>query len=272
MVLIFTFKYANISLWNVPLTATFYKGEIMIKKITLTLAMLVCITTTAMAQKTIVFAVDATWPPMEFMDSDKQLVGYSIDYMTAAAKAAGFTPVFKNVAWDGIFAGLATGKYDAICSSVSITEKRKKSMDFSTPYFKVRQALIVAKDSKVKSLADLKGQKVGGQIGTTGYFAIKAADGVVAKSYDEVGLAMEDLKVGRITAVVCDDPVAANYAMEQYKDSLKIAATIETGEVEYYGIAVKKGNKEVLELVSKGIESVSKTSYVQELQQKWIGQ
>lgn len=244
----------------------------MFKKFVLTLAMLICVSTSAMAQKTIVFAVDATWPPMEFLNSDKQIVGYSIDYMTAAAKAAGFTPVFKNVAWDGIFAGLATGKYDAVCSSVSITEKRKKSMDFSTPYFKVRQALIVPKDSTVKSLADLKGQKVGGQIGTTGYFAIKGADGVIPKSYDEVGLAMEDLKVGRIAAVVCDDPVAANYAMAQYKDSLKIATTIETGEVEYYGIAIKKGNTEILELVNKGIEAVSKTPYVKELQQKWIGQ
>jgi len=244
----------------------------MFKKFVLTLAMLLCVTGSAMAEKTIVFAVDATWPPMEFMNSDKEIVGYSIDYMTAAAKAAGFTPVFKNVAWDGIFAGLATGKYDAVCSSVSITEKRQKAMGFSIPYFKVRQALIVAKDSNVKSLADLKGQKVGGQIGTTGYFAIKAAEGVEAKSYDEVGLAMEDLKVGRIAAVVCDDPVAANYAMDQYKDSLKIATTIETGEVEYYGIAVKKGNQEVLDLVNKGIEAVSKTPYVQELQQKWIGQ
>ncbi len=244
----------------------------MLKKMILTLAMLLCVTSSAMAEKTIVFAVDATWPPMEFIDSDKQIVGYSIDYMTAAAKAAGFTPVFKNVAWDGIFAGLAAGKYDAVCSSVSITDDRKKVMDFSTPYFKVRQALIVAKDSHVKSLADLKGQKVGGQIGTTGYFAIKGAEGVEAKSYDEVGLAMEDLNVGRLAAVVCDDPVAANYAMDQYKETLKIASVIETGEVEYYGIAVKKGNAEVLDLVNKGIESVSKSGYVQELQQKWIGQ
>ncbi|MBU0961042.1 MAG: basic amino acid ABC transporter substrate-binding protein [Proteobacteria bacterium] len=244
----------------------------MFKKILLTLAMLLSVSSSAMAEKTIVFAVDATWPPMEFVDSDKQLVGYSIDYMTAAAKAAGFTAVFKNVAWDGIFAGLAAGKYDAVCSSVSITEKRQKAMDFSIPYFMVRQALIVPIDSNVKSLADLKGQKVGGQIGTTGYFAIKGAEGLEPKSYDEVGLAMEDLSVGRIAAVVCDDPVAANYAMDQYKGTLKIATVIETGEVEHYGIAVQKGNTEILDLINKGIESVSKTDYVKEMQQKWIGQ
>ncbi|MEN8190961.1 MAG: basic amino acid ABC transporter substrate-binding protein [Thermodesulfobacteriota bacterium] len=244
----------------------------MIKKLILTILLLLAFSGQCLAEKKIVFAVDATWPPMEFLDHDKKLVGFSTDYMTAAAKAAGFTAVFKNVAWDGIFAGLASGKYDAICSSVSITDKRKKAMDFSTPYFKVRQALIVPKASTAKSLEDLKGQKVGGQIGTTGYFAIKAVKGVKPKSYDEVGLAMEDLNVGRIAAVVCDDPVAANYAMDKYKDTLKIAAVIESGDVEYYGIAIKKGNKEVLDLVNKGIEAVKKSGYDKELNKKWIGQ
>ncbi len=242
------------------------------KKIVMMLLLIATMVNNVWAQKEIVFAVDATWPPMEFVDAEKNIIGYSIEYMKAAGEAAGFKPVFKNVAWDGIFAGLATGKYDAVCSSVSITEERKKAMDFSAPYFKVRQALIVSKKSQVKSLAELKGQKVGGQIGTTGYFAIKAADGVEAKSYDEVGLAIEDLNVGRLAAVVCDDPVAANYALNQYKDTLKIAAIIETGTVESYGIAVNKGNQETLELVNKGIAAVIASGKDKELQQKWIGQ
>ncbi|MCG2743261.1 MAG: basic amino acid ABC transporter substrate-binding protein [Desulfobacteraceae bacterium] len=242
------------------------------KKIVMMLLVIASMVNSAWAQKEVVFAVDATWPPMEFVDAEKNIIGYSIDYMKAAGEAAGFKPVFKNVAWDGIFAGLATGKYDAVCSSVSITDERKKAMDFSAPYFKVRQALIVSKKSQVKSLAELKGQKVGGQIGTTGYFAIKAADGVEAKSYDEVGLAIEDLNVGRLAAVVCDDPVAANYALNQYKDTLKIAAIIETGAVESYGIAVNKGNQETLDLVNKGIAAVIASGKDKELQQKWIGQ
>lgn len=244
----------------------------MLKKLAMLMAVVLCFANTVWAQKEIVFASDATWPPMEFVDDQKQIVGYSIDFIKAAGEAAGFTPVFKNTAWDGIFSGLAAGKYDAICSSVSITDERKKSMDFSTPYFKVRQALIVPKNSAVKTLPELKGQKVGGQIGTTGYFAIKAAEGVEAKSYDEVGLAMEDLNVGRIAAVVCDDPVAAQYAMNQYKDTLKIAAIIETGAVEFYGIAVNKGNKESLDLINKGIEAVIASGKDKELQKKWIGQ
>ena len=244
----------------------------MLKKVLLTLLTLSLLSGVAWAEKTIVFAVDATWPPMEFVNADKQIVGYSIDFLKAAGKEAGFTPVFKNTAWDGIFAGLAAGKYDAISSSVSITEERKKAMDFSKPYFVVHQALIVRKDSPAKSLADMKGKKVGAQIGTTGYFAIKAAEGVIPKSYDEIGLAMEDLNVGRIDGVVCDDPVAANYAMIKYKDSLKIASTIKTDKAEYYGFPVRKGDTKTLELINRGIDAVQAKGIDKELKKKWIGQ
>lgn len=224
--------------------------------------------------KKIIFATDATWPPMEFVDASKNVVGYTIDYITAVGKEAGFTPVFKNVAWDGIFAGLGAGKYDAISSSVSITEKRKKVMDFSVPYFRVRQALVVRNDSKARSLEDMIGKKVGTQISTTGTFAVKRIEGIVSKTYDEIGLAFEDLFNGRISGVVCDDPVAAQYALvtEKYKTTLKIAAVIETAEVEYYGIAVKKGNKEILDLVNKGIEAVKAKGLDKKILKKWIGQ
>lgn len=242
-------------------------------KVVIFLLVLLSLASVGLAKKrTIVFAVDATWPPMEFVNEHKQIVGYSIDYMTAAAKEAGFIPVFKNVAWDGIFAGLAGGNYDAICSSVSITEERKKTMDFSIPYYKVRQALVVPVTSQAKSLEDLKGKKVGAQIGTTGYFAIKKVKSVVAKSYDEIGLAMQDLINGNLDGVVCDDPVAANYARQKqgFKDKLKIASIIETGDVEYYGIAVKKGNKEVLDLINKGIKAVKEKGIEAKLIKKWI--
>jgi len=245
----------------------------MVKRIMLVLllAMLV-VPSSALAEKTIVFAVDATWPPMEFVNQDKEMVGYSIDYMTAAGKLAGFNPVFKNVAWDGIFAGLAGGNYDAICSSVSITEERKKAMDFSVPYYKVRQALVVPQESSAKTIQDLKGKRVGAQIGTTGYFAIQKVDGVQPKSYDEIGLAMQDLMNDNIAGVVCDDPVAANYAKQKegFKDELTIASTLKTGEAEYYGIAVQKGDKEILKLINKGIRKVKAKDLNKEFQKKWI--
>ena len=243
----------------------------MFKRFLMLMACCLIFSQTALA-RTIVFAVDATWPPMEFVNENKDIVGYSIDYMRAVAKEAGFTPVFKNTAWDGIFAGLAGGNYDAICSSVSITPERKKAMDFSEPYFKVNQGLVVPKESKARSLEDLKGKVVGAQIGTTGYFAIKKVPGVIAKSYDEIGLAMQDLLNGRIDGVVCDDPVAAQYALREpkFSEKLKIGAIIESGD-EYYGIAVNKGNKEVLDLINKGIRAVKAKGIEEQIKKKWFG-
>ena len=237
------------------------------------LALVLMISAPAMAQKKITIAADATWPPMEFIDANKQLVGYSIDYMNAAAEAGGYEATLINAAWDGIFAGLINKQYDAICSSVTITEERKKTMDFSIPYFTVRQAVIVPKDSPVKSLEDLKGKRAGSQISTTGTFAINRAGGIQSVPYDEVGLAVEDLSVGRLDAVVCDDAVAANFIMEneRYKEKLKIGAVLSNPEdEEYYGVAVRKGDTELLEMINKGIRGVKDSGKEQELIKKWI--
>ncbi len=221
--------------------------------------------------RTVVVAQDATWPPMEFLNEQKEIIGFDTDFMRAVAKEAGFDVAFKNVAWDGIFAGLEAGHYDAVCSSVTITEQRKKAMDFAIPYFKVSQALVVSKSVDAKGLDEMKGRTLGAQIGTTGYFSIKKAGGVNARSYDEIGLAMEDLVNGRIDGVVCDDPVAAQFALhrKEYAEKLKIAAVLETGD-EFYGVAVKKGNKELLDLLNVGVKAVLEKGIDKEIRAKWI--
>jgi len=222
------------------------------------------------AEKVITVATDATWPPMEMVDGNKNIVGFDIDYVNAVAKEAGFKVKFQNTAWDGIFAGIALGKYDAIASSVTITDERKKTMDFSAPYINAGQILIVPKTSSAVVLSDLKGKKVGAQIGTTGAFEVKKTEGAELKSYDEIGLAFEDMASGRIDAVVCDTPVAADYALQraEYKDSFKIVG--EPFTEEYYGIVVKKGNTELLDLINKGIKAVQAKGIDKKLEAKWL--
>jgi len=159
-----------------------------------------------------VVATDATWPPMEYIDENKNIVGFDIDLVNEIAKAGGFEVEFKNTAWDGIFAGLATGNYQVIASSVTITEERKATMDFSEPYVNAGQVLVVRKETTgVNSLADMIGKKAGAQIGTTGAIEISKVAGVELKTYDEIGLAFEDLVNGNIDGVVADSPIAANF-------------------------------------------------------------
>jgi len=245
----------------------------MLKKLLLTvMALLMTASSVWAAEKVINFAADCTWPPMEFLDANKQITGFAPELLAAMGKAAGFKAVVKNTAWDGIFAGLAAGKYESVSSSVSITDERKKSMDFSEPYYEVKQAVMVPKASAAKTVADFKGKKIGAQIGTTGMFAAKKIQGAEAKSYDEVGLAIEDLANGRIDAVACDDPVAAQYALQkqEYKDKLKIAFIIPTDEKEYYGWPVKKGDKETLALINKGLAAIKASGEYDKIKAKWF--
>ncbi len=221
--------------------------------------------------KTITIASDATWPPMEFVNENKELVGFDIDLMKAAAEAGGYKVEIQNTAWDGIFAGLANGAYDAVCSSVTITEDRKKTMDFSNPYVNAGQVLVVAIDNNdVKVITDLVGKEAGAQIGTTGAIEIENTKGVILKTYDEIGLAIADLANGRITSVVADGPIAADFVLQndEYKDSLKIVGDPFTEE--YYGVAVKKGNSEVLALINDGLKKVEESGKAEELKDKWL--
>ncbi len=219
----------------------------------------------------IVVASDATWPPMEYINESKEIVGFDVDLMKAVAEAGGFDVEIKNTAWDGIFAGLANGAYDAVISSVTITEERKATMDFSKPYINAGQVLIVhASDDSATTLAQMAGKKVGAQIGTTGAFEIEKIAGVELKTYDELGLAIEDLANGRISGVVADTPIAADFALQNpnYKGKLKIVGKPFTEE--FYGIAVKKGNTKILDAINLGLEKVLNSSKAEELQDKWL--
>jgi len=191
--------------------------------------------------------------------------------MRAIANAGGFSVEFKNTAWDGIFAGLAAGKYDAIISSVTITEERKKEMDFSKPYINAGQILVVQNSMKgVTKLSEMTGKTVGAQIGTTGSFEIEKVSGVTLKTYDEIGLAFEDLVNGRIQGVVADTPVAADFALQSdtYKGKLKIVG--EPFTEEYYGVCVRKGNTQVLDAINAGLDKVMGTSTYKKIEEQWL--
>ncbi len=248
----------------------------MLKTLFLSLMLLVGMGTIAQAAAPVKFVVahDATWPPMEYMDKNRQIVGYSVDYIDAVAKEAGFAVEHKSVVWDGIFAGLAAKKYDIISSSVTITAERAKTMDFSEPYYEVRQALVVPKDTNVTKIEDMKGKALGSQIGTTGYMATRNVPGVKAKSYDEIGMAMAALGAGRIDGVVCDDSTAKNFILdnEEYAKTMKLALILPAENPEYYGFAVEKGNTKTLELLNKGIAAVKAKGIDKELRKKWIGE
>jgi len=177
----------------------------------------------------------------------------------------------RNVAWDGIFAGLNNGAYDAVASGVTVLEERKATMDFTTPILEVTQSIIVNKSSA--SLANekaLAGKTVGVQIGTTGHFAVEKIAGVTVKAYDEIGLAVEDLLNKNLDAVVADSIIAADFVLanDNYSDKLTVSGSV-AGDIEQIAMAVKKGNSELLNLLNENIAALKADGTIAALKDKW---
>ncbi len=244
----------------------------MIRRLTLTLLTLTLLCGQAVAAEKYIVATDCTWPPMEFLDENKQPVGFDVDFITEVGKAAGFEVDVRNIAWDGIFGGVATGQYDIVAAATTITPERQKQFDFSDPYYEVAQAVVLPAGQSIKNLEDLKGKKVGGQIGTTGVFVIrKSGVPVDLKEYDDVGLAIQDMLGGRLDAVICDDPVAMYYANKKADTAGKLNLSFKTDEKEYYGFTVRKGRKDLVEKLNKGIKEVKASGVEAKLLDKWMG-
>ena len=244
----------------------------MIRRLLLALVAVSLLCGQAMAAEKFIVATDCTWPPMEMLDANKQPIGFDVDFITAVGKAAGFEVDVRNIAWDGIFGGVATGQYDIVAAATTITEERQKQFDFSDPYYEVAQAVVLPAGKSIKSLADLKGKKVGGQIGTTGVFVIrKAGVAVDLKEYDDVGLAIQDMLGGRLDAVICDDPVALYYVNKKADTAGKLNISFKTEEKEYYGFTVRKGRKDLVEKLNKGIAAVKASGEDRKIAEKWLG-
>jgi len=214
-------------------------------------------------------ATDATWPPFESVNEQtKEIEGFDIDLMTAIAEKANLDIEFMNVAWDPLLAGIAQCQYDVAISAMTITEERKKQFLFSDPYFEAGQIVTVRIDNtEIASKYDLSGKVVGAQIGTTGSFEVEKIEGATLKTYDDIGLAYQDLMNGQIDAVIADNPLALGYVGEN-PDKLKTAGEAFTEE--NYGIAVCKTETDLLAKINAGLKAVKEEGLIEQLVEKWL--
>jgi polar amino acid transport system substrate-binding protein len=213
-------------------------------------------------------ATDATWPPFEYINEQtKQVEGFDIDVMNAIADKEKLDIEFVNVGFDPLLAGMAQGTYDAAISSITITEDRQKEMLFSDPYFEAGQIVTVRKDNTSITGKDTLTGNVGAQLGTTGSFEVEKIATATLKTYDDIGLAFQDLMNGQINAVVCDNPVALGY-IGKNPDKLKAVGGIFTDE--NYGIAVAKGKTDLLAKINAGIKAIKSEGLIEQFTTKWL--
>ncbi len=216
---------------------------------------------------TYIIATDATWAPFEYRDDNNNIVGFDIDLMNAIADKAGIKIEFQDVGFDALLAGMAQGTYDAAISSITITEDRAKSMLFSDPYFVAGQNIVVQKSNTAITGQDsLKGKKIGAQLGTTGETLAKEIEGSDVKSYNQIGLAIQDLLNGQIDAVICDTPIAQGYVNKNAATLKMIGEALTT---ENYGIAVAKGKTDLLNKINQGLAAIKADGTVNQITLKW---
>ncbi|MHB8104769.1 MAG: basic amino acid ABC transporter substrate-binding protein [Dehalococcoidales bacterium] len=213
-------------------------------------------------------ATDATWAPFEFVnDKTNQIEGFDIDLLNAIAAKENLDIEYVNVAFDALLAGMAQGMYDCAISSITITTDRAKDMLFSDPYFFAGQIVTVRKDNTTITGKDTLTGAVGAQLGTTGAMEVEKLSGVTLKTYDDIGLAFQDLMNGQINAVVCDNPVAMGYVAKN-ANTLKIVGKVFTDE--NYGIAIAKGKTDLLAKINTGIAAIIKDGLIATLSAKWL--
>jgi polar amino acid transport system substrate-binding protein len=222
-----------------------------------------------------VYAVgtDAAYAPFESQNEKGEIVGLTIEVVTAAAKKAGIEVKFVNTPWEGIFNALQQGDRDMLASSITITDERKQTMDFTTPYFDAYQLIAVKATSKVAKFDDLKKLKVGVQTGTTGDEVVTKLQGKNStniKRFESTPLALKELEAGGVDAVVADNGVVINYVANNAGAKFKTVSDTAFAP-EQYGFAVKKGNAELLGLLNKGIADIKADGTYDQIYTKYFG-
>jgi polar amino acid transport system substrate-binding protein len=208
--------------------------------------------------KVYVVGTDAAYAPFESQNEKGEIVGFDIDVVKAVAAKAGIEVKFVNTPWEGIFNTLTQGDRDLLVSAITITDERKQTMDFSAPYFDAKQLIAVKENSKIKTLADLKKLKVGVQTGTTGDEVVTKLIGKNSaniKRFESTPLALKELEAGGVDAVVADNGVVIHYVANN--TGAKFRTVDDTSFTpEQYGIAVKKGNAELLDKINTALAAI----------------
>lgn len=212
------------------------------------------------------------YPPFQ-SEIDGTVQGFDVSMIDLVAKDLGVKQKILDTPFENFKTGalLNSGGCDLAAAGMTITEERKKNVDFSDPYFDATQALLVAKGSGIASLADVKSKKakLGAQAQTTGEDYVKA-QGFDPVSFESSDAVLNGLRAGQVKAVVIDYPVVQGWLKTKANaDAFQLADQINTGE--QYGFTVKKGNTKLLAAVNKAISDAKSDGTYKKLYEKWIG-
>lgn len=216
------------------------------KKIMLLVMSILLLTGCKRDDNKLILATEAGFAPYEYYQ-DGEIVGVDIDIAREIAASLGKELVIKDVSFDFIINEIKSGKSDIGAAGMSITKERLEEVDFSVEYAVSNQVVIVPMDSKITSIDQISNQRIAVQLGTVAdsYVNENYKDATVIRQKKYLSM-VEDLKAGKVDLIIMDLLPASEIV--KYNDGLKILD--EYLFTDKYGMAIKKGNKELLDKVN----------------------
>jgi len=192
----------------------------------------------------LVVGMELAYPPFETTDASNVPTGISVDFAKALGAELGREVTIEDIAWSGLIPALQTKKVDLIISSMTITEERKQSIDFSVPYAQSNLALLIAKDSPVQSYADLdrSGRILAVKKGSTGHiYALAHLKNATLRVFDKESACVLEVVQGKADAFTYDQlTIYRNW--KQYEDKTRVNLAAYQESPEYWGVAIRKGD------------------------------
>lgn len=220
-------------------------------------------------------AMNAEFAPFEFMDANQKPQGFDVDLVQALAKQGNFQVEIQHKPWDSLFPALANGDIDVIASAVTITDDRKKTMDFSEPYYQIKQVVLVPATKKIANMEDLKKMpKVGVVTGNTGDFAAQKIFGATSPNiarFENVTLLIKEVENGGVDAAISDSAVVANY-IKNNSDKGFTMVEVPDFDVENYGLVVRKGDAETLAKLNDALKAIRENGEYKQIESKYFAQ
>lgn len=219
----------------------------------------------------IVIATEGTWAPWTYHDEDDNLVGFDVEVATKIAEKLGVKATFVECAWDSIFAGLDSARYDIAANGIEVTDERAEKYDFSTPYGYIRTALIVRGDNEdIATFEDLDGKDTANSIAST-YMTLAESYGATAIGVDTLDQTLEMVLTGRADATLNAEVSFYDYMKVHPEADLKVVAL--TDEASLVSIPVRKGeeNAALLEAINQAIAELTESGELAEISERYFG-
>lgn len=224
------------------------------------------------AEKVLRVGTEPSFAPFEFQkEGSKEFTGFDIDLIRAIGKQMGYKVEVQNMGFDALIPALNAGNIDVAIAGMSITDERKKVVEFSDPYYTSGLIIMVNNDNNdIKTLKDLEGKRIACQIGTTGEKKSRSVPGAQVTAFNTQSEASLELKNGGADAVINDAPVVAYYLQQGGSESAKTVG--EKMEAEDYGIAVKKDNAKLAAEINKAMAELKKNGEFDKIYKTWFGE